>query len=151
ATLAKTLAVRWRISVATGDVTGSLPFMRELTEVAARGGNDIEAANTWALMGRFTAQWLGQPDEARVMMLAARAAAARAGDPPDLRAEVLGNEADVLTADGDTVAALASLDEARTLLVGAGADQPGSTLASSLGGVLQSVGEAHMHEKRYDQ
>jgi eukaryotic-like serine/threonine-protein kinase len=151
AALAKALAVRWRISVATGDVTGSLPFMRELTEVAARGGNDHEAANTWALMGRFTAQWLGQPDEARVMMLAARAASARAGDPPDLRAEVLGNEADVLTADGDTAGALVSLSAARDLLITAGADQPGSTLASSLAGVLQGVGEAHMHDKRYDE
>ena len=149
-TLSRALALRWRLAVLGGDTRGGLAFLRELTEVAARGGDDVEAAMTWSLMGRLTAQFQGQPDDARVMMLAARAASARAGDPPLVRTEVLVNEADVLTAAGDTDGALANLDEARRLLESAGADQPGSPLASQLAGLLQSVGEAHWHANRHD-
>ncbi|MBK7072590.1 MAG: serine/threonine protein kinase [Myxococcales bacterium] len=149
-TLSRAIAVRWRIAVTTGDIPGGLAFLRELTEVASRGGDDVEAAKTWSLMGRLTAQFQGQPDEARVMMLAARAAAARAGDPPLVRAEVLTNEADVLTAAGDADGALAALDQARQLLQRAGADQPGSPVASQLAGLLQSLGEAHWYAGRYD-
>ncbi|MBK9035251.1 MAG: protein kinase [Myxococcales bacterium] len=149
-TLSRALALRWRIAVVTGDIPGGLAFLRELTEVASRGGDDVEAAKTWSLMGRLTAQFQGQPDQARVMMLAARAASARAGDPPLVRAEVLTNEADVLTAAGDTDGALADLDEARRLLQRAGADQPGSPVASQLAGLLQSLGEAHWYAGRHD-
>jgi predicted Ser/Thr protein kinase len=151
ATLSKALAVQWRLLVTSGDISGGLAVLRELTEVAARGGDDTEAANTWALMGRLTAQFMGQPDEARVMMLAARAAAARAGDPPLLRAEVIANEADVLSAAGDAAGAAADLDIARSLLIAAGADQPGSPVAPRLAGLLQSVGEAHWFAKRHDE
>ncbi|HUQ05178.1 MAG TPA: serine/threonine-protein kinase [Kofleriaceae bacterium] len=149
-TLSKALAVQWRLLVTSGDIAGGLAVLREVTEVSARAGDDTEAANTWALMGRLTAQFQGQPDEARVMMLAARAAAARAGDPPLLRAEVLGNEADVLNAAGDAAGAAADLDIARGLLVAAGADEPGSPVAPRLAGLLQSVGESHWFAKRYD-
>jgi tetratricopeptide (TPR) repeat protein len=149
-TLSRAIAVRWRIAVISGDIPVALAFLRELTEVASRGGDDVETAKTWSLMGRLTAQFQGQPDEARIMMLAARAASARAGDPPLVRAEVLANEADVLTAAGDTDAALADLDEARGLLQRAGADQPGSPLASQLAGLMQSLGETHWHGGRLD-
>ncbi len=149
-TLSRAIAVRWRIAVSGGDIPGGLVFLRELTEVAARGGDDVEAAKTWALMGRLTAQFQGQPEQARIMMLAARAASARAGDPPLVRAEVLANEADVLTSAGDSDGALRALDESRGMLLRAGADQPGSPLAGQLAGLLQSVGEAHWYAGRLD-
>ena len=149
-TLAKALAIRWRIAVTGGDMAGGLGFMRELTEVAARGHDDEEAANTWALMGRLTSQFQGQPDEARIMMIAARAASARAGDPPRLRAEVLANEADVLVGDSDPDGARLSLVEARTLLEGVGAGQPGSPDAPSLAGLLQTLGEIEWTAGRLD-
>ena len=150
-TLARALATRWRVAVVSGDIAGGVAVMRELTEVAAGVGDDVEAANTWALMGRLTATFQGQPDKAKVMMLAARAAAARAGNPVVLRAEVLTNEADVLTAAGDPAAALANLEAARRLLSDAGADQLGSVLTPRLAGLLQSVGEAHWAAGRHDE
>jgi len=140
-TLAKTLAVRWRLAVGSTQASAALAIMSEQTEVAARAHNDHEAARTWALMARLTAQWQGQPDEARVMIVAARSAAAHAGDPAPLVAEVLGSQADVEVAAGDSVAAQRAIVEARGLLVSVGADQPGSSLKASLGALLQTEGE----------
>ena len=141
-TLTRALAVRWRVAATAGKLDLAQVFMREVTEVAARSGNDDEAAKTWALMARFAASFQGQPDEGKVMIAAARSAAARAGDPPLLLAEVLSNEADVLIAAGDDAGARRAVTAARKLLEGAGAADPGSPDAIQLGGLQQTEGEA---------
>ena len=76
-TLTRALAVRWRVAATAGKLDLAQVFMREVTEVAARSGNDDEAAKTWALMARFAASFQGQPDEGKVMIASARSALAR--------------------------------------------------------------------------
>jgi len=150
AALAKALGIRWRVAASGADFGTALGYLRELTEVAARGHDDTEATNAWALMGRFTAMTQGKPEEAKVMLAAARAAAARAGDSPALTIEVLTDEADVFNAAGDGAGALANLERARSLLEGLHARDPGSPYAIALAGLLQTESNAHWYAGELD-
>jgi tetratricopeptide (TPR) repeat protein len=149
ATTTKALAIRWRLSATVSDFPAAIGYLRELTEVAARGRDDTEAMHAWSMMGRLTATALGRPEEAKVMMSAARAAAARAGDSPPLVIEVLADEADVLRAAGDKERALANLTRARTLLAELKADEPGSPYAYMLAGTLLSIGETYWYADQH--
>jgi eukaryotic-like serine/threonine-protein kinase len=148
--LAKALGVRWRVAVTTTDDAGALKHLRELTEVAARAHDDREVALAWSMMGRLSGRQ-GHPESAKVMMNAARTAAARAGDAEETMIQVLNDEADVLVTAGEYAPALANLTEARALLEQQGAQQPGSPLAIKLGGVQVSLGIAYHQSGRFDQ
>jgi tetratricopeptide (TPR) repeat protein len=150
ATLAKVLAVRWRISLHGGDFAAAIEFLHEVTEVAARGHDDREAALAWSLMGRLTAMTQGKPEQAKVMMNAARAAVARAGDDPDLAVQVLIDHADVLNAAGDGPGALKNLAEARGLLAKLGAAEPGSPHTAKLASLLQTESNVHWFADAHD-
>jgi eukaryotic-like serine/threonine-protein kinase len=141
-TLSRALAVRWRASYLSDNLSAALPFLRELTAVAALARDDVEAAVTWAALAAATARRRGEQDAAQAMLGSARASAARAGDPPLVRAEVLSREADVALTVDDHRAARAALAEARALLLRHGADQPGAAAGGTLAGVLHSEGSA---------
>jgi tetratricopeptide (TPR) repeat protein len=151
ATLTKAIGMRWRIAVMVGDVDGAIELLREVTEIAARAHDDTEAANAWSVMARLTAQYKGQPDEAKVMVSAARAAAARAGDPPELLADVLIVEGDVLNMARDDEGALRAAETARSLLVEIGAGRPGSSLGPKLADVSQTISTIHWFADRLDR
>ena len=150
AALAKAIGIRARIAVSRQDTKGAMAFLREDVEAAARAHNDDEVAKAWSLMVRLSSMFQGHPEEAKAIMPAARAASARIGDPPLLLAQVLTDEADVLSFHGDTEHALADLDRARHLLEAAGATQPGSPSAPILGSLLHSLGNAYWNAEKLD-
>jgi tetratricopeptide (TPR) repeat protein len=149
--LSGALGTTWRVQERAGDHLGAIATMREEVDAASRDSDDREAALAWARMGSITGADLQQPDEARVMFAAARAALARAGDPPLLRADLLRGESEVLSMAGDLDAARAALDEARRLYVDAGADQPGSPYTDELGHVFMLLGTVESMAGRFEE
>jgi tetratricopeptide (TPR) repeat protein len=122
----------------------------EATEVAARAGDDDIAAHAWTRLLEVIAFERGKPDEALVLVPAARAAVARAGDRLPDRVALLTHESDVLLKLRRYSDALAKLAEARGLLEGAGAANIGSPLQPDLAEVLQSTGIVHSVAGSYD-
>jgi tetratricopeptide (TPR) repeat protein len=150
AALAKAIGIRARIAVSRQDTKGAMTMLREDVEAASRAHDDEEVGKAWMLMVRLSSMFQGHPEEAKAIMPAARAASARIGDPPLLLAQILTDEADVLSFHGDTEHALADLDRARHLLEGAGATQPGSPSAPILGSLLHSLGNTYWNAGKLD-
>lgn len=140
ATLGRALDVRWRASYQVEDGTAVLPFLRELTTVAAEARDDAVAATAWATMAVIAAQRHGEADQAQVMLASAHAATTRAGDPPAVRIEVLGKAAEVALSVDDHAGARTALAEALRLLDATGASDPAATL--TLATLLHTEGRA---------
>jgi len=139
--LSRALGIRWRVAFRVQDVAMAVAALREQIEVAARAHDDEEAAKAWSVLLELVALYQGHPSEAKAMFPAARAAAARAGDPPEVLFYILDNESTALAAAGEYAAALAKLTEARRVLEAAGALQPGSPLFRHLANLAQSMGD----------
>jgi tetratricopeptide (TPR) repeat protein/tRNA A-37 threonylcarbamoyl transferase component Bud32 len=134
--LAAALAVRARVDFSIGDETDAEGAVRELAQVAARGRDDRSAAFAWTNLIMTLGAHNDKPDAAVALFPTANAAVLRAGDPPDLRAELLYGEAQVVDRGPDPEEALAMLGEARRVLERAGATVPGSALATLLANVV---------------
>jgi tetratricopeptide (TPR) repeat protein len=143
AALATALAIQWRVAESSRQLPQAVEVLRELTEVAARGRDDTEAAYAWARMAQLTGRDLGKPKEALIMASAARAAVARAGDPPAVVTMVATYLADVYAAAGDPERARTELEAARVALDALGAGAPGSPYALRRADVLRSLGNHH--------
>ncbi|HUQ08432.1 MAG TPA: serine/threonine-protein kinase [Kofleriaceae bacterium] len=122
----------------------------EATEIAARAGNDDIAADAWTRLLKVVAFDGGKPDEALVLVPAARAAVARAGDRLPDRVALLDHESDVYLKLKRYPDALAKLTEARGMLESAGAANLGSPLETKLADVLMSLGVVHNQAGSYD-
>ena len=72
------------------------PILRELLDVAARAHDDRDEAFAWTNLMLMMSQARGKIDEALALVPSARAAVLRAGDPIDLRADLLYAHAIVL-------------------------------------------------------
>ena len=140
--LSRALDARWRASYQGEDLAEALPFLREQTTVAAQARDDAAAAGAWAAMAVIAARRQGEAHEAQVMLAAARAATARAGDPPAVRVEVLGKVADVALTVDDHVAARAALAEARLLFDAATVGMPDAAATLMRAALLHTEGRA---------
>jgi tetratricopeptide (TPR) repeat protein len=145
------LAVRWRIANAVADIVTSTKVLEELTTTAARAGDHVEEARAWAALARLTAGSHGQPDEAEVMITAARAASARIGDPPRVLADVIVSHADVQIFAGQYERALATLGELRGVLIGLGAERPGSPYGPKLAMALRMTAKVYWYADRQEE
>jgi tetratricopeptide (TPR) repeat protein len=148
-TLAKALGIEARVAQALSDHARAIEVFRELTQVAADGADDYEAAVAWILMGRLTAVG-GNAEGAEVMLTAARASVARLGDPVDLVTELIGTEGELAYYRGDFLRARAKLLQALAMLDRHGAAAPGSPLAATRVGTLAALGSLESYEGHPD-
>lgn len=138
-TLVSSLVVQIKILRAIGDHGGAEPPTRELIALATSLHDDRNEAMAWmGLIGTLMYS-KGRADEALALVSSAGLAVLRAGDPVDLRAELLLHHALALNTVARPKDALALLDEARQLLERAGAATPGSSLARPLGETLDAI------------
>jgi tetratricopeptide (TPR) repeat protein len=86
---------------------------------------------------------LRKPDEALGLLTAAEAAVVRAGSPRELRIRLSFHAGELYNGNNEPARALARFDEAKRLLLEAGADQPGSSFATMLGSVLLASATAY--------
>lgn len=144
-TLSAALHVRIELMYELANRAGTAPLLRELTEVAAAGHEDAEAAWAWSDLLTVTAGDLGKPEDALVLIPAARAALARAGNDPWARVNLLYNEgAAYSSANGHEAEALARYAEAKKLLIDEGAERPGSTLTHRLADVHYATARVYL-------
>ncbi|HSN25780.1 MAG TPA: serine/threonine-protein kinase [Kofleriaceae bacterium] len=137
--LAVALKTRARLLVDIGNVTAAAGVLRELTDVAAEAKDDATATWAWSHL-LITVGWdLGQPQQAVALLPAANAALLRAGGGQQARVDFLYAKSGVLYGDHHVPEAHAALAEARSVLLAAGADRPGSPLMPRLADIsLQS-------------
>lgn len=140
-TIARALRLKVTIHRESSDEVSRLATLEELAKLSAAAADDTGAAAAW-LEIVIVLKVLKRYDDARSVLPAASAAVARAGETTALRVRLLEAEAAVLDGLGEGERALALLGQARTLLLEAGADQPGSAYASSLQGILVAIGGA---------
>ena len=142
------LNARAQLSLRREDLETATRSLRELVEVAAIAHNDEQGSLGWAKLVHIAGYFEGHTSEANAMLPAARAASARAGNPPEVYAEVLTAAAEVQTAQGDLDGAVASLERARSELVRNGASEWGSQSAPQLGRVLHALAVAYATAER---
>ncbi|HVV85889.1 MAG TPA: tetratricopeptide repeat protein, partial [Kofleriaceae bacterium] len=138
--LASALATLARVELLSSEGAGAVDTLRELTQVAARARRDRDEAFAWTQLVEEIGDRGGKPEEGLALVPVANAAVLHAGDPVDERVDLLRHESDVLVAGPRTAEAAAKLDEARKLLVQAGAEQPGSRFAQSLADLVLDDG-----------
>jgi tetratricopeptide (TPR) repeat protein len=143
-TLAGALAMQVRLRNALGERAATEPLLRELVDVAARVHDDRDEAFAWMQLLALLTYSRGKPDDALVLVPVARAAVLRAGEPIDLRADLLYHQAIVFDYGSRPAEGVVLLEEERRLLEQAGATSPGSPLASRLGDVLYETGESYL-------
>jgi tetratricopeptide (TPR) repeat protein len=141
---------RTRVSNAVGDHTDRQAAARELAQVAARARDDRSAAFAWSDFITTLATKSGKLDEATALVPTASAAVLRAGDPPDLRANLLYSQAQALNAGPHPEPALGLLTQARQLLEQAGATSPSSPFAGRLADVVAETGMAYARRNEPD-
>jgi eukaryotic-like serine/threonine-protein kinase len=107
--------VRSRARARTGDSEGAEEDLRAAIEQAASLDRAREEAQAWVLLVPLLAH--GRVDEALALRLAAEAALHRAGDPPDLRADLAHGVAMVLANKGDPEGAIAEFERALALRI----------------------------------
>jgi tetratricopeptide (TPR) repeat protein len=149
-TLVEALVAKVRILNALDNRSTSEPALRELVQVAARAHDDRAEAFAWMNLLVVSSQAKGKTDEALALVPSARAAVLRAGDPADLRAELLYHHAIVLDYGARPKDGLALLQEARQLLEQAGATSPISPLARRYGDVLNEIANSHLRSEDLD-
>jgi eukaryotic-like serine/threonine-protein kinase len=107
------------------DGAAAVETLRELTLVAATAREDWIAARAWVRLVRIHAEILGNPAEAQSILLMARAAVSRAGDPPELRYDLMEAESTLRQTTGDLERARSLVQEGLALLEAAGAGRTG--------------------------
>ncbi|HMG23892.1 MAG TPA: tetratricopeptide repeat protein, partial [Kofleriaceae bacterium] len=141
-TLAAALVVRARVDFAVEDHIDAESALRELAQVAAQARDDRSAAFAWIHLLVTIGKDEGKPAEARALIPMATAAVLRAGDPPDLRADLLFSQAG-LEEGPHPAAALELLTRSRALLERSGATGPGSPFASRLIKTMSEIAAVH--------
>jgi tetratricopeptide (TPR) repeat protein len=149
-TLVAALAVRTRVSHAVGDHTDRQAAARELAQVAARARDDRSAAFAWSDLITTLATRSGKLDEATALVPTANAAVLRAGDPPELRANLLYSQAQALNSGPQPQLSLDLLTQARQLLEQAGATSPSSPFAGRLADIVAETGMAYSRRNEPD-
>ena len=149
-TLATTLATLARVEIAVGHVADSEATLRELAQVAARAHDDRDAAFAWRSLIRLIGFDDGKPEQALALVPAADAAVLRAGDPADLRAELLYSQATVLDWGPHPAEGLALLLQARSMFEKAGGNDPTSPFAPRLADVVFETGTSHARQGHID-
>jgi tetratricopeptide (TPR) repeat protein len=149
-TLSAALAAQARVLYALGDEAQTLPILRELVLVAARAHADRDEAFAWTNLMMVVAENEGKLDEALALVPSASAAVLRAGDPADLRADLLYYQGTVLDGGPHPELGRARLAEARALLEKAGAGGPGSPLTGRLADVLFETGTSYIRTGEVD-
>jgi tetratricopeptide (TPR) repeat protein len=148
-TLSAALATAARAHLAAGEDEAAVTALRELTQVAARAGDERAEANGWiALVATVGARQL-RPDEALTLVPAASAAVHRTRDPIDLRVDLLVAEAKVLDEGTRLAEALDKLGQAARLLDESGGDLP-LELARRRADVLAEQARASRMDGRTD-
>jgi len=141
-TLAAALVVRARVDFAVEDHIDAESALRELAQVAAQARDDRSAAFAWIHLLVTIGKDEGKPAEARALIPMATAAVLRAGDPPDLRADLLFSQAG-LEHGPHPAAALELLTRARTLLERSGATSADSPFASRFIKTMSEIAAVH--------
>jgi eukaryotic-like serine/threonine-protein kinase len=136
-TLAVALDELAAVQGASADATAQRATLEELIQVAAAAPDDARLAQAWVRLLAALGT-LDQPDHARAVFPAARAAVIRAGEPIGLRSDLRLNQAYAIRHHAPAEAR-ALLDEARAGLLGAGAGGAGSPLADRLVGVTVTL------------
>jgi tetratricopeptide (TPR) repeat protein len=149
-TLASALVAQVSILNALDDRGAGEPVLRELIEVAARMHDDRDEAFAWTNLLVVISHAKGKTDEALALVPSARAAVLRAGDPIDLRADLLYRQAIVLDYGSHPGEGLALLKEARQLLEHAGASSPVSPLARRLADVLYETAISYLKSENLE-
>jgi tetratricopeptide (TPR) repeat protein len=149
-TLAGALVVQVRIISRLGERGTAEPIVRELLDVAARAHDDRDEAFAWTNLMLLMSQARGKLDEALALVPSARAAVLRAGDPVDLRADLLYAQAIVLDHGGRPAEGLVLLKEERQLLEEAGAASAQSPLAGRLCDALDETASSYMRSEELD-
>ncbi|HEU4728345.1 MAG TPA: serine/threonine-protein kinase [Kofleriaceae bacterium] len=147
--LAGALTVQMLIAAELGDDPGAETAARELTQVAARARDDHAAAFAWTLLMRALGRH-GKPDLALALVPTASAMVLRAGDPPDLRADLLYSHASLLDEGPRPEDALAMLTDARRVLEQAGASSPGSPFAPRLADIVFETATTQLRLNQLD-
>lgn len=130
-TLVAALVLQARVDFAVSDEDHAESTLRELVQVAARARDDWSSAFAWIQLMLTIGRAQGKVTEATALIPMATAAVLRAGDPPDLRADLLYCQAGVEEAS-NRAGAIELLNRTRTLLEQSGATSPGSPLARRL-------------------
>jgi tetratricopeptide (TPR) repeat protein/tRNA A-37 threonylcarbamoyl transferase component Bud32 len=143
-TLASALVALARVELATGD-DGASSTLRELTQVAARAHDDRDEAFGWTKLIVIVGTDEGKRDEANALVAAANTAVLRAGDPVDLRAQLLYAEGQLLDDGPHAREGLTALDDARARLERAGATDPTSSLAPLYADIVFETASAKGH------
>src|SRR6185503_7157766 len=149
-TLAGALVAQVKILNALDNRGATEPALRELVQVAARAHGDRAEAFAWMNLIVMISHARGKTDEALALVPSARAALLRAGDPADLRAELLYHHAIVLDYGARPKEGLALLKEARQLLEQAGATSPISPMARRYGDVLYEIANSYLKSEELD-
>jgi tetratricopeptide (TPR) repeat protein/tRNA A-37 threonylcarbamoyl transferase component Bud32 len=130
-TLAAALVLRARVDFAVDDDVDAESTLRELAQIAARAHDDRSAAFAWIQLLVTIGRDQGKVSDANALIPMATAAVLRAGDPPDLRADLLYSQAG-LEEGSNRAGMLELLVRARTLLEQSGASSANSSLARRL-------------------
>ncbi|HEY0985671.1 MAG TPA: tetratricopeptide repeat protein, partial [Kofleriaceae bacterium] len=149
-TLASALVVQVRILNRLNERGTAEPILRELLEVAARLHDDRDEVFAWTNLMVMMSQARGRTDEALALVPSARAAVVRAGDPIELRADLLYAQAIVLDQGARSAEGLVLLKEERALLEQAGATSPLSPLAGRLSEALDETANSYLKSDDID-
>jgi tetratricopeptide (TPR) repeat protein len=149
-TLAGALVVQVRIINRLAERGLAEPILRELIDVAARLHDDRSEAFAWTNLMVMMSQARGKTDDALALVPSARAAVLRAGDPIDLRADLLYAHAIVLDSGARPAEGLVLLEEERHLLEQAGASSPLSPLAGRLCDALSETATSYLKSEHLD-
>ncbi|HTJ46006.1 MAG TPA: tetratricopeptide repeat-containing protein kinase family protein [Kofleriaceae bacterium] len=140
-TLSAALAQQVQVAFDVDDFATAESASRELTQVAAAAHAPRDEAIAWTGLIDITGR-RGEPDRALALVPAASAAVVRAGEPIDLRVELLYGEAVVLDESARPTDGLVLITTALALLDRAGASQPDSPHAKLRGDVLFEIANA---------
>jgi tetratricopeptide (TPR) repeat protein len=86
--LAEALLREGRLALATGDAARAEPLLREAVQTASAGRDDLTAARAWIALVGVVGHGQARAEPAEELIVAASAAVARAGAPPELQAEL---------------------------------------------------------------
>jgi len=146
-TVSLSLGAQARVELVVGERSAAEATLRELGQFAARAHDDHDAAYAWTQLVQVIGVDEGKRDEALALLPTATAAVLRAGEPTDLRVELLYEQATFLDYGGHPAEGLKLLEQARTLLEAPGAE----SLAPRLADVAFESGTAHAFVGDWDK
>ncbi|HEY0483779.1 MAG TPA: serine/threonine-protein kinase [Kofleriaceae bacterium] len=149
-TVAAALRAQARIEIAVGNEAFASTTLRALAQAAARARDDRAAAFAWIHLFKSLGVDQGKRDEATALLPTATAAVLRAGEPAELRGELLYSQGAFLDYGGKPADGLAALTQARQVLEAAGGRSPTSPYAARLADVVFEIGTSHAYAGELD-